>query len=378
MSKIIGYSAKYSSIVIIIALAAGAPADWKFGGSRTAGLSAGLALPFNVESSGLSNPALYGLREKNFRFSWPSLGYRARGISLQDVRDEAGSIGDGGLDVNDLGGFARRFGDRTKEFGLNGDLGFSFGGVAFELLAQGQATTVPNADLQAWSQSGNDDVGLLIDSDPQFNNAQLDGYGFGFYSFNVAYGSVVQVPGPDRLALGARMKVVRAYYTHDIVNAAQIAGGNPGFSAPEMGSRDVLSKSGVGLDLGALYSTGKNRNVHFAFTVDNAVVPRVSFQGTLTDLVTGRTFGAFPTMFNAGVGYVPTDRLLLAADYIDIGNRDGRQELRIGAEAQLIRGFALRMGLNTRSNATVGVSLFGFNLAYSQALPLQIGSVFRF
>jgi len=353
-----------------------AQADVIFGGSRRAAMGgAGLALPIDFSQSTRYNPALLGFGGRGVDFTFPQLGYRANGIDLGDIQDYLGDIGSGGLDVGRLNEFARRFGRRTSEFGVNGNAGISFGGFSFGGDGEAAVTMKPNAPLRAYNGSGNVPA-----------NAQLDAYGFGYYSLNAGYGGKVRVPN-GRLALGGTVKSVTGYYAHKI--AGNINGNTaPVNGADISGGSDTIRKSGVGFDLGAVYSTEAMPNVYYGAVIENLVRPNVKFNRQLdgdnnlggpgTAPVIANGVDPFKTVTSVGVGAMLGRNILVAADLYDIGNNAGRSEFRSGVEFQVARGFALSAGYNSRSAISVGVSVFGFSVTLAGRQPLTVGAAVRF
>jgi hypothetical protein len=358
-------------VAAMVAAAVPASADILFGGTRTAGMGgAGLALPATAAEGVVRNPALYAFTPR-FQLMIPSFGVETRNITFRQALDEIGSV-QRGLDIQELGGFARRFGEDRTEFGVIGDFGVTAAGLAVSVRGQVSAATIPNAPLQQWAQAGGQDVTQLVGQNPQ-----LDGYGYGYYSFDVAYATPVRVPDA-RLTVGARARTVQAYYAHYIANEAAIVQDQTAQLAPEMGGEELLSRNGMGFDLGFLYTPDNLPNLHLGLAVNNIVEPRVGFDRTLPDGTFGDQIQPFRRNLSVGAGYQVGRTLLLAADLVDIGNNAGQASLRIGGELAVAPNLAVRAGYNTDTALAVGVSAFGFNLAFGGRAPLSVTTGVRF
>ena len=187
--------------------------EYEIGGRRASGMGgAGLAAKRDAGYRGFRNPAAYGLSD-SFRFLTPTIGYHISGFSLKELRDNLGSANSGVLDRNALGEFAQTFGDERARFGAVGDAGLNFGGL--HVGASGFATvmTVPNAPLQAWAAAGADLLALV-------GTEQLDGYGLGVQTIDVAYGQATKSPDGRESSIGARARIVRSYYSHHFADSA--------------------------------------------------------------------------------------------------------------------------------------------------------------
>ncbi|MEQ1936350.1 MAG: hypothetical protein ABL962_21045 [Fimbriimonadaceae bacterium] len=283
------------------------------------------------------------------------------------------SLGKGGLDINELGDYARKFGGNEKSFGLYGDLGVTYGQFAFGLGGDVMVHTVPNASLQAKIAAGNNNFDV---------NDALDGYGYGFTSIDLGYGHMFKSSNKaNELAAGFKLRVLTTHFTHHTASGNQIATGGGSTAAPEMNGQNVLRKSGVGLDLGFQVVTDKK--LYYAATVDNFLVPSVGFDTTLPR---DSTFGnpnehstnPFKQRWSLGMAYNPIKPLLFAADWIDVGNNRGEMELRLGTEFMIANMVGARMGFSGRNGVTFGLTLAGINISFGKRNPLAISSGFKF
>lgn len=342
--------------------------DLGLGGSRSAGMGgAGLAIVRDSRGPGASNPANFALHQR-FYLATPDIRWNLTGISWGDFGDLFKGVGSGGaLDSNQLGEIARKLGDRNTEFGLNLGLGAQFGSYGIDIRAQGAGTTNPNASLRNWVQAGSDLAAIPVD-------AQLDGYGLATGELGFTGAHMVNA-ADGKLALGARAKIVRAYYSHYQANALDIALGGSTLGA-EMGGKSTLEKTGFGLDLGGHYQPNAIKGLSTAMVVNNFLSPNVTFQG----------FGpgggpssirAYPRTVDIGAAY-EQGPLTLAADVVDMFNGGGRKELRMGGEFALGRLFAVRTGYGSRTGGTVGFGVAGFNLAFGRKLPVEASYALRF
>lgn len=367
------------SSLVVLAMCLGAVAlgqDVQLGGSRSAGMGgAGLAYPGNIGQI-RSNPGLLGFQKLGFKTKFPTLGYHTRGISWGNAADTLGSIGSGGLSPGKLGNFAKQFGDSEKSFGLYGDLGVNFGPLVVAFGADALATTIPSRSLQQSVQNGTVNFG---------GNDALDGYGYGYHSLDVAYGHAFK-PRTDELetlAVGAKLRVMKGYYSHHIARGNDITTGGGSTPAPEMYGQDVQSKTGLGIDLGFQGISGRERNVYFAATIENFIAPNMGFNSTLPYDSTNGTPGEtrvnpFRPRWNVGFAYSPKQQIILAADWVDLYNHRGEKEFRLGAEFMANEKYGVRAGVASRNGMTFGFTIEGFNISFSKRNPIQVASGFRF
>lgn len=338
-----------------IALTSIASADWTLGSGRSAGMGrAGLALPGDYLYSGRLNPAMYGLAPSTLRFQFPRLSFRNQGLSLGDLSDYFGKIDGGGFNLNDLSNIARNLGDENFEFGVGTGLGFLTNGFALDINGDALVAGIPNQDLKNWVNTGG------LGNVPV--NSRLDTYGLGGYEIGVGYGRRLNTPGTMDLSIGARVKVIRSYYSHGFADASTIQSNGVGTLAPEMNGEDVLSESSLGLDLGFVASASKTEGFFVGATIENLIQPRSTFNVTSPLLTTG-TVRPYSRTVNFGVGYLAPNSVRFAADFYDITNAGGAQEFRAGAELKS-GSIALRGGYESRSGVTFGVGFGDFNLSF--------------
>lgn len=357
------------ALLATLTVASFASADWVIGSGRYNGMGrAGLALPGDYIYSGRLNPAMYGLAPSSFRFQVPRLSFRIDGVGLGDVQDFFGDVDSGGLDENKLAQIARQLGDGNFEFGAGAGLGVLFNGFALDFEGDALVAGLPNPALQAWVASG------AQGSVPV--SSQLDAYGLGGYQIGIGYGRRLNTPGEMDISVGARAKIVKSYYTHRFADATSIQNNTVGALGAEMGGSDVLTESGFGLDLGMVASTAKDRGLFVGATIENLITPATSFDALAPNLATN-TIRPYSRTFNTGLGYLSPGSFVFAADFVDMFNGAGSQELRVGSEWTVGR-FALRGGYESRSGFTAGAGFGGFNVAFGGNTSAALSYALRF
>ena len=338
---------------------------------------AGLALPLDIAQNHRLNPAMLGYGSAKFSFQYPSFGYHLDGLSISDLQNKFGNIGQGGVDSNKLITVAQTLGDGQKTIGVDTTLGFEYGAFSLDGAGSANITTLPNSSLVSDTKSGS------------FTNLndQLDAYGLTDYEIGVSYGKLLQTT-TGHLSVGGTIKSATAYYSHQYVNGTAITTGSGSTTtAPEMNGANDVNQTGVGADLGVLYDAGKNSNVYYGLTVTNLIEPNVSFNryvpitdpntGVTTE-VQGDSVKPFQRSINAGVGGVVNGKILLAGDMYDIGNHAGNSQMRFGAEYAFGKGLALRGGYNTETGFAVGFSVLGINFAYASNSQLSVALGVKF
>ncbi|HLK17248.1 MAG TPA: hypothetical protein VKT78_20760 [Fimbriimonadaceae bacterium] len=364
----------------VLPLAATAKADVQFLGSASTGMAgAGLALPlfWNTESA---NPALFSYSPKSFFFQVPDIQIFTRNISYSDLQSNFGNISGGGLNSSNLATFAQTFGDNDKQFGIGADLGIGVNGFVFGASGAALVRTHPNASLQADVKSGKP----IQNYNP---NDSLDGYGYGYYSIDFAYGREIPYTknaADPRVAAGLRVRAMRSYYSHQFVTGNQIiAGSTSATLSPEMGGNNTLSNNGVAADLGVHMAFGETKNYYAAAQIRNLIQPRIGVAATLpqdqtTGVIGETTVNPFATMLDLGVGATPVKGLNLALDGIDLGNRGNSQEMRAGVDYEFAKFFSVQGGYSSRNGWAAGAGIFGFTVAVSRQIPISLSYAFRF
>ena len=337
---------------------------------------AGIALPLDVYQTHRLNPALLGFAGRKFRVGVPYVGYHTDNVSLGTVNDLIGDVNNGAVSDDQVVRIARKYGSDVKELGINGGGGFSYGGFALSGRVEANVRSVPNQVFRDFLATGDDD----------YNNAPLnsrvDAYGLGFYEGTASYGHEIPIgKRKDRLSLGASVRAVTAYYAHKIADVTAIATGNGVRNGSELSnaSDDVIQRSGVGADFGALVSLGSVPNAYFGLSVRNAIEPDVTFVRTApdTDFPLMRDLRPFRRQIGVGAALVKK-RYLAALDVVDLGNHADAQAVRLGAEYSINKLFAVRAGYDSRAKFSVGVSIYGINAALNANGTTSIVQQIRF
>jgi hypothetical protein len=350
-------------------------ADVTFGGNRSRGMGgAGLALPIDVGQNYRLNPAFLAFGTKTPTFQWPSLGYQLRGVSFGDLSDIVGDLGNGGVNASKVITIAQRFGDTNKVANAYADAGFRVGGFAVGGRGQVGINSIPNASLAAWSASGGGLGTLPLD-------ARLDTYGYGSTQVDVSYGNTIRTKA-GKLSLGFSTRTVQSYFAHKIADQNSIQNSNANGVVNGSGvAGDFEKQTSFGLDLGVIYSPPKLDNLYFGMVMENLISPKIDFNFEAPgggQPITAGGFDPFIRTTSFGVGFMSGDKLLLAADWVDVGNVAGRSETRYGAELALSKSFAIRAGYNSRSAFTYGLSVGGFNVQVGGNTPVTLTSIVRF
>ena len=360
--------------LVVICASATSFADLTFGGARAAGMGgAGLALPFDIGNNYRMNPAFLAFGSKSPTLQFPSLGYKLDGFSISNVRDVVGNINNGALDASGILSLARKYATEAKAVSFGGNLGVKFGGLAIGASGEGGINSKPNAALQAWAQNGGDVNNVDAGS-------RLDAYGYGYQQYEIGYGNSVRTKA-GKFTVGANFRRVKAYYAHKFADQATIQNNNQNGVQNGSGlTSDFDSKESTGLDIGVLYNFPKVNNLFLGGLVQNAMEPNIKFNYEAPgggNPITQNGFDPYKRTYNLGLGYAQ-DRLMLAADWIDIGNHASAQQLRYGAEFALGKNAFLRAGYNSQTAFTYGLSISGFNIQLGGKSPLTLTSVIRF
>ena len=370
---------RLSLLLLIVAIGGGAHAqgnDVRFGGARTFGLAgAGIALPLDVyETSGL-NPALLGFAGSKFRLGVPYIGYHTNRISLKQVNDLLKDVDHGGVSNDEAVKLARKYGEDTKELGVNGGIGLSDGHFAFRARFEADVRSVPNASLSNFLKT-NDNNYLDTPID-----ARLDAYGLGYYETAASYGHEIPLgKAQDHVSLGASVRGVSAFYAHKVADAGAISTGDGVRNGTEIsGDDDDIERSGVGADFGAVASLHAIPNAYFGLSVHNAIEPNITFVRTMPDTDFPLSRDLRPFKRNIGVGAALVKRhYLIAIDAVDLGNHAGAAGLRGGVEYSINKYFAVRGGYDSRSKFVGGICIGGINAAIAADGTSSIFAQLRF
>jgi hypothetical protein len=344
-------------------------ADLSFGGSPSAGMGgAGLAVIRRPTAQSFQNPAVIAYVQ-GFRFGAGNIDTTSRGASFSRLLDDLEIRQGSAADIATAAGLLRKYARGDTRLLITGDLGVIASGVGISVGGIVDARLIPNAPLQNWARTNGNIANIP-------NDARADVIAVGVVSLpDITTG--VRLPSPQGdLAVGVRLRNLRLYYTHYFANQTQLQAGQNATRAPELQGRDFREFSATGVDLGFLWRPTGDQTYTLALVVENFVEPNIRFEAT--DRV-GQVFNFKPLKrsYHAGVAVELETGSLIAVDFIDIGNNAGKGEIRLGYEQRLGR-IALRTGYASKTGWTAGLGIGGFNLAYSDTLPVVVSRTLNF
>ena len=344
-------------------------ADLSFGGSPSAGMGgAGLAVIRRPTAQSFQNPAVIAYVQ-GFRFGAGNIDTTSRGASFSRLLDDLEVRQGSAADIATAAGLLRKYAREDTRLLLTGDLGVIASGVGISVGGIVDARLIPNAPLQNWARTNGNIANIP-------NDARADVIAVGVVSLpDITTG--VRLPSPQGdLAVGVRLRNLKLYYTHYFADQAQLQAGQNATRAPELQGRDYREFSATGIDLGFLWRPTSDKTYTLALVVENFVEPNIRFQATNRN---GQIFNFKPLKrtYNAGIAVELETGSLIAVDFIDIGNSVGKGEIRLGYEQRLGR-IALRTGYASKTGWTAGLGIGGFNLAYSDTLPVVVSRTLNF
>jgi hypothetical protein len=344
-------------------------ADLSFGGSPSAGMGgAGLAVIRRPTAQSFQNPAVIAYVQ-GFRFGAGNIDTTSRGASFSRLLDDLEVRQGSAADIATAAGLLRKYAREDTRLLITGDLGIIASGVGISVGGILDARLLPNALLQTWARTDGNIANIPA-------NAQADVIAVGVVSLpDITTG--VRLPSPQGdLAVGVRLRNLKLYYTHYFADQAQLQAGQNATRAPELQGRDFREFSATGVDLGFLWRPTGDQTYTLALVVENFVEPNIRFEAT--DRV-GQVFNFKPLKrsYHAGVAIELETGSLIAVDFIDIGNNVGKGEIRLGYEQRLGR-IALRTGYASKTGWTAGLGIGGFNIAYSDTLPVVVSRTLNF
>lgn len=344
-------------------------ADLSFGGSPSAGMGgAGLAVIRRPTAQAFQNPAAIAYVQ-GFRFGAGNIDTTSRGASFSRLLDDLEVRQGSAADIATAAGLLRKYAREDTRLLLTGDFGIIASGVGISVGGILDARLLPNALLQTWARTDGNPINIPA-------NARADVIAVGVVSQpDITTG--VRLPSPQGdLAVGVRLRNLKLYYTHYFANQAQLQAGGSATRAPELQGRDYREFSATGVDLGFLWRPTGDKTYTLALVVENFVEPNIRFQATDRN---GQIFNFKPLKraYHAGVAIELETGSLIAVDFIDIGNSVGKGEIRLGYEQRLGR-IALRTGYASKTGWTAGLGIGGFNLAYSDTLPVVVSRTLNF
>jgi hypothetical protein len=344
-------------------------ADLSFGGSPSAGMGgAGLAVIRRPTAQSFQNPAVIAYVQ-GFRFGAGNIDTTSRGASFSRLLDDLEVRQGSAADIATAAGLLRKYAREDTRLLLTGDLGVIASGVGISVGGIVDARLLPNALLQTWARTDGNPINIPA-------NARADVIAVGVVSLpDITTG--VRLPSPQGdLAVGVRLRNLKLYYTHYFADQAQLQAGQNATRAPELQGRDFREFSATGVDLGFLWRPTGDQTYTLALVVENFVEPNIRFQATNRN---GQIFNFKPLKrsYHAGVAVELETGSLIAVDFIDIGNSVGKGEIRLGYEQRLGR-IALRTGYASKTGWTAGLGIGGFNIAYSDTLPVVVSRTLNF
>ena len=281
------------------------------------------------------------MRNAFFDYRFPTIALRgSEGVSLGRAYDY---FANGKLQsVKSINDLARDFSNVDPKFGLNANTTVRFGMIEIGAGAVARGELQTNDALKKFVNSG---IGGPVAANAA--DARADIIGAGYYTLpSIAAGIALPNKKDTRntYAVGLRVKVMRAIYSHYIADATALDGQSNSLAAPELGDRDYLSKTGVGADLGIMMrpKAGSSGALSYALVIANAVRPKFDFDGTNKDDKATRV-KLLSTTATAGIGYQKRG-ITLVGDIVDFTSSAGRADVRLGAEFVFPLNLAVRAG----------------------------------
>lgn len=345
-------------------------------GSPSRGMAgAGIALMRNPSEQMYLNPAAVAY-VRGVQFGLSNLNLDTEGATLRQISDTV-TIGQKGVvDLAAAARIVRTFGEKEKvQAVLNADFGLVFNGIAVTAGAVGDFRLYPNTQLQRWARGESNDL----------TGAQGDIYGIVSFSLpDVTVGTRLSAGSEQsEIAIGARVRFLRVFYTHYFADQNDLSSGNAGSRAVELGTADYLDKRGTAVDVGFIWKPNKQLPLSYALVVENFIEPNIEFPFTAPNTLqvpgaSQSTVKPIKRAIHMGVAMEGALGITYVADWVDITNNTGKRELRFGAEKRLMGGLAIRAGYGTKNGWAVGGEIFGINIAVAQKFPLQVSRSLQF
>lgn len=364
-----------------------AHADVTFGGDARNFAMGGVGVALNrTGGSNRFNPATLMTEPGKFSLYTPSLGTRASGGL--NVNDVISFMTESSGNETQALGLARKFSQDDSDLGINANVGVRVGPIEILATGVGKARILPSADLKEFvSQNGTQALSTIPAGSGK--NYSADVIAAGVYTLPTI-GMGFRVPkqiGGYTINGGVRVKLMNAVYSHYIVNEALLRSGQVSNTndllAPEMmrdgQKKDILTKSGVGVDLGFLAES--QAGLFGAIVVNNLIKPDLTIEGVTPAGTIGQNvrqdIDFLATTISLGAAYSKNGRTL-AADLVDITGAVQSPQLRFGAEQRFGRILALRAGYSTGTGFAYGLGIFGFDVAFGTEQPLEIVRTLKF
>lgn len=344
-------------------------------GSPSRGMAgAGIARLHNPGKQMFLNPAAVAY-VRGVDFGLSNLNLDTEGATIRQVYDTVKIGQKGVVDLADAARIVRTFGEKEKvQAVLNADLGLIFNGVAVTAGVVGDFRLYPNTPLQLWARGESNDL----------TGAQGDIYGVVAFSLpDVTFGARLPAGANGEFAMGARVRFLRAFYTHYYADQAALSSGDAGSRAVELGTADYLDKQGTGVDIGMVWKPNREVPLTYAVVVENLIEPNIEFPYTAPNIAQEpgapqTTIKPLKRAVHLGIAMEGIGGVLYAADWIDMTNNTGKRELRFGVEKRLAGGLAVRAGYGTKNGWAIGGEIFGINIAVAQKFPLQVSRTLTF
>lgn len=363
-------------LVALWMLAVGVSADEiSIFGSPSRGMAgAGIARMDRPSEQMYLNPAAVAY-VRGVQFGLNNLNMDTEGATLRQIYDTVKIGQKGVVDLADAGRIVRTFGEKEKvQAVVNADFGLVFSGVAVTAGAVGDFRLYPNTPLQRWARGESNDL----------TGAQGDIYGVVTFSLpDVTVGARLSAGANTEVAIGARVRFLRAFYTHYYADQTHLSSGNAGSRAVELGTADYLDKRGTGVDIGMVWKPSRDVPLSYALVVENFIEPNIEFPFTAPNIAQGpdalqTTIKPLKRAVHMGIAMEGAMGVLYVADWVDVTNNTGKRELRFGVEKRLAGGLAIRAGYGTKNGWAIGGELFGINIAVAQKFPLQVSRSLTF
>lgn len=344
-------------------------ADVVLGGDSRAAAMGGAGLASGEAQDAYLNPAFLAESGMRFGIEMPHITTRLSGAGLGDAFDLLGSTKIGATEALDL---VRELGDGPTRLDATARAGVQLPKMDLSVSAQLRTDIIPNEAFRSWVRAGarSDDVAHLAD-------ARADLYAGGMAQLP-SFAVGVHLPLPQergKLAVGVRVKPTQAYYSHYVVDAAAITGGEAR-PADEMGGKEYLKAHSFSADLGVLYSPPRHPDLRFAAVATNLIEPKaIEFAVPTLDGMFSQQIA--PRSYSVGAAFVRA-QMTLAADLVDVTESYGDRQVRVGAELRLPLGIALRGGYNSASGFTGGIGLGSFGIAVSKRTPIMLSESLTF
>ncbi len=345
-------------------------------GSPSRGMAgAGIARITNPSADMYLNPAAVAY-VRGVKFGLGNLNLDTEGATLRQISDTVKVGQKGVVDLADAARIVRTFGEKEKvQAVFNGDVGLVFNGLAVSAGAVGDFRLYPNDQLRRWARGQSNDL----------TGAQGDIYGVVAFSLpDVTFGARLPIGDEQsELAIGARLRFLRVFYTHYFADQNDLSGGNAGSRAVELGSADYLDKRGTSVDIGLIWKPDRQNPITYALVVENFVEPNIEFPFTAPNTTQGAgatitTIKPLKRAIHAGIAMEDALGVVYVADWVDITNATGKRELRFGAEKRLAGGLAVRAGYGSKNGWAIGGEILGINIAIAQKFPLQVSRSLTF